>query len=148
MGTFYRVLAAIANNNNIYNKTEMDFNIIQHSTLNPLKVELIQDGRNNYDKFFDIIQNANIYFSMVDVDDGTIKISKQPATCILKTDMPLDSNEEYYIQYNWRPKDTSRAGTYQGQFFIKFLDGTGTLILPIGENLYIHIIDGLIRKSL
>ena len=52
----------------------MDFNIIQHSTLNPLKVELIQDGRNNFDKFFELIQNANIYFSMVDVNDGTIKI--------------------------------------------------------------------------
>ena len=125
----------------------MDFNIIQHSTLNPLKVELIQDGRNNFDKFFELIQNANIYFSMVDVNDGTIKISKQPASCILKTEVPLDAKEEYYIIYYWRPKDTCRAGTYQGQFYIEFLDGTGSLILPIGENLYIHVLDSLIRKS-
>jgi hypothetical protein len=129
----------------------MDFNIIQNSTLNPLKVELIQDGRNNYDKFFELIQNANIYFSMVDVDDGTIKISKQPACCMLKTEVPLDAKEEYYIIYNWRSKDTCRPGTYQGQFFIEFLNEgnkvENTLIVPIQEILYIHVLDGLIKKS-
>jgi hypothetical protein len=129
----------------------MDYFINRGSTLNSLKMELIQDGRNSYKDFFDAIQNANIYFSMVDVDDATIKISKQPAGCMIKTDTPLDSEEEYYIVYNWREKDVNRSGTYRGQFFIEFLGDSNnvesTLIVPIKEILYIHVLDGLIKRS-
>lgn len=122
----------------------MNYFINKNSTLNPLKMELIQDGRNDYKSFHEKIQNADIYFSMVDIVDGSIKISKQPAGCMLKTDVPPDSNEEYYIVYHWRDKDTNRAGTYKGFFTIIFEDGT--LIAPIRSDLYIHILDGGIKK--
>lgn len=124
----------------------MDFFINKGSTLNMLKMELIQDGRNDYKDFHEKIQNSNIYFSMVDVDTGLIKVAKQPAGCMLNTDVSEDSAEEYFITYQWRVKDTNRAGVYRGQFTIEFLDGSGTLIVPIREQLYIHVLEGDIKK--
>ena len=124
----------------------MDFFINKGSTLNILKMELISDGRNDYKNFHEKIQNSNIYFSMVDVDTGLYKVSKRPAGCMLKVDTPLDAEEEYYVTYDWRAKDTNRPGTYRGQFTIEFLDGSGTLIVPIREELMIHVLDGTIKK--
>ena len=45
----------------------MEFFINKGATLNPLKMELINDGRNDYHKFHEKVQNANIYFTMTDV---------------------------------------------------------------------------------
>lgn len=129
----------------------MDFFINKNATLPILKMELIEDGRNDYKAFHEQIQNSNIYFSMVDVDNGLIKVAKRPAGCELKLDTPLDMVEEYYITYNWRTRDTNRVGTYRGQFTIEFLGGLndmeviGTLIVPIHEELFIHILEGSIK---
>lgn len=123
----------------------MDFFINLKATRPILKMELISDGRNDYKSFYETIQNSNIYFSLVDVDSGLIKVAKQPAGCMLKTDTPLDAEEEYYIIYEWRTKDTNRAGIYRGQFTIDFLDG-GTLIVPVRDVLYVHILDNGIKK--
>ena len=48
----------------------MEFYINKGATLNKLKMELIHDGRNDYQKFHEKIQNANIYFTMTDVITG------------------------------------------------------------------------------
>lgn len=124
----------------------MDFFINKNATLPTLKMELIQDGRNDYKNFHEKIQNSNIYFSMVDINTGLIKVAKQPAGCDIKTDIPLDMEEEYYITYEWREKDTNRVGTYRGQFTIEFQDGSGTLIVPIRDELFIHVLEGSIKK--
>jgi hypothetical protein len=130
----------------------MDFFINKGATLNILKMELIQDGRNDYKAFHEQIQNSNVYFSMVDVDTGLIKVAKRPAGCELKLDTPLDMTEEYYVTYTFRTKDTNRAGTYRGQFTIEFLGGLndmeviGTLIVPIRDTLTIHVLDADIKN--
>ena len=54
--------------------------------------------------------------------------------------------EEYYLTYQFTSKDTSVAGRYLGQFTIIFLDGTGTLVVPIREDLFINILDSNIKK--
>ena len=43
---------------NIYKKKPMEFSINKNSTLPVLKLELIQDGRNDFQKFHDKVQNA------------------------------------------------------------------------------------------
>ena len=45
----------------------MEFFINQNSNLPPLKMELVNDGRNDFRKFFEKIQNATIKFNMYDV---------------------------------------------------------------------------------
>jgi hypothetical protein len=123
----------------------MEFHINKNSTLPKLKLELIKDGRNDFQKFHDKIQNAVIYFTMTDVVTGVKRIAKkitgieqvEPSSCV---------GDEFYLVYNFTTRDTSVAGRYVGQFEIDFLDGTGTLLVPIREELFVNILDGSIKK--
>lgn len=124
----------------------MDFYINKNATLPVLKLELIQDGINNYTYFFDLVQNANIYFSMTDIKTGIKHISRKLTGLSPKTEYVGCSIEEYYLAYQFTARDTSKPGTYLGQFTIEFLDGTGTLVVPIREELYIQVLDGSIKK--
>jgi len=124
----------------------MEFFINKQSTLPVLKLELIRDGRNDFQKFFELIQNANIYFSMTDVVTGVKRIAKKTAGTQLVLPQSDCVGEEYYITYTFNTRETSIAGRYLGQFTIEFLDGTGTLIVPIREDLYINVLDGGIKK--
>jgi len=124
----------------------MDFHINKGATLPILKMELIKDGRYSYREFHDMLQNSDMYFTMSDVVTGVKKIGKKPATCILKSEYDGCEDEEYYISYQFTSRDTAKPGTYVGNFIIEFLDGSGTLIVPIREELYIHILDGSIKK--
>ena len=54
----------------------MEFFINKNATLPVLKLELIRDGRNDFEKFFELIQNADIYFTMTDVVTGVKRIAK------------------------------------------------------------------------
>lgn len=123
----------------------MEFFINKGATLNVLKLELIQDGRNDFNKFYELVQNANIYFTMTDVITGVKRIAKKatnvelvtPASCV---------GEEYYLTYQFTTRDTMVAGRYIAQFDIEFLDGSGTLIVPIRESLYVTVLDHGIKK--
>jgi hypothetical protein len=124
----------------------MEFSINKGATLNVLKMELIQDGRNDFQKFHDKIQNANIYFSMTDVITGVKRIAKKE-TGIQQVEPASDCvGDEFYLIYQFTERDTAVAGRYVGQFEIEFLDGSGTLIVPIREELFINILERTIKK--
>jgi hypothetical protein len=122
----------------------MDFFINKNSTLPIMKLDLIQDGRNDVKDFYEKIQNSNIYFSMNDLKSGAKIIGRKPGLIIPK--YSECGYDEYYIGYKFTNKETSKPGVYVGQFTIEFLDGYGTLIAPIKEELYIHVLDGSIKK--
>ena len=124
----------------------MDFHINKGATLPILKMELIKDGRYTYKEFHDKLQNSDIYFCMTDIVTGVKKIGKKPANCILKSEYNGCKDEEYYLAYQFSSKDTNKAGTFVGNFTIVFADGSGTLIVPIREELYVHVLDGSIKK--
>jgi hypothetical protein len=124
----------------------MEFFINKGATLNVLKLELIQDGRNDFYKFHEKVQNANIYFTMSDVITGVKRIAKRPAGIELVTPQSDCVGDEFYITYQFNTKETSVLGRYVGKFEIEFLDGSGTLIAPIREELFINILEGSIRK--
>ena len=124
----------------------MEFFINKGSTLNPLKLELIQDGRNDFRNFYDKVQNADIFFTMIDIITGVKKIAKKPASLTPITPISECVGEEYYLTYDFTEKDTSVSGRYLGQFTIEFLDGSGTLIVPIRESLYVNVLDQGIKK--
>jgi hypothetical protein len=121
----------------------MDFFINKNSTLPHLKMELVNDGRNDFRKFFEKIQNATIQFNMYDVKTNLKRIAKSSADIELKCEScGIGGDEaEYYIVYKWVVRDTTKAGKFNGEFVITFLDGTGTLIAPIREELFITILD-------
>ena len=124
----------------------MEFHINKNASLPTLKMELINDGRNDFHKFFELIQNANIFFTMTDVITGVKRIAKKKAGTQLVLPQSDCTGEEYYITYHFSQKETSVAGRFVGQFEIEFLDGTGTLIVPIRETLYVNVLDqGLLK---
>lgn len=124
-----------------------EFYINKNATLPILQLELIKDGRNEYRKFHEHIQNADIYFTMTDINDGLVKIAHKKGTIF-----PKDGcYDEYYIGYVWDDKDTNREGVYKGEFEITFYDDLegeipGTLIVPIREELIINIKHNLVFK--
>lgn len=123
----------------------MEFIINKNSTLPLLMMELIKDGRNDFHKFHELIQNADIVFSMHDVETGIIKIGRKSA--YLTQVVPEScAGEEFYLTYQFTSKETRNPGKYVGKFEITFLDGSGTLIVPIQEELFITITDGSIKK--
>jgi hypothetical protein len=117
----------------------MEFFIKQNSTLPILKMDVIRDGRtDSWKNFYEILDNANIKFSMKSEDDGIQKIFMQSAYLTEKTKNNPDSDRQYYIYYKWNPKDTNKKGRFIGEFSI--ILESGELIAPIVENLYINII--------
>lgn len=93
-----------------------------------------------------MIQNADIYFTMSDVVTGVKRIAKKSTGVQLVMPQSDCVGEEYYLIYKFTEKETSVAGRYVAQFTIEFLDGTGTLIVPIRETLYVNVLDQGILK--
>ena len=89
----------------------MRFFIKQYSTLPQLRMEIVNDGRGDFRKYFDSIQNADIYFTMTNVDTSVIKISNAP--CYIKEKEDGGCSEEYVICYDWQKRDTKEKGTYE-----------------------------------
>ena len=107
----------------------MNFYIKKNSTLPVIKLEVIKNGRNDYNNFMDMIEVSSIFFSMVDVETGIPKISSKPAGFVEKTSMDPNAEPEYYIYYQFTSKDTNRVGRYEGEFMLR--NSYGVLILPI-----------------
>jgi hypothetical protein len=122
----------------------MDFVINKNATLPIMKLDVVQDGRNDMSRIYELIQNSNVYFSMAELETGVKVIGKKNALILPKESTCGD--DEYYIGYQFSEKETKKPGIYIGTFTIEFLDGSGTLIVPIREELYIHILDGSIKK--
>lgn len=123
-----------------------EFYINSGAVLPVLRMELINDGRNDYNKIYDAIQDADITFSMRDSETGILKISKAEAEAVLAETNGCE--EKYVIQYKWKERDTRKPGIYVGRFDINFRgdikeDGVmfpeGKLIVPIQEELMIYI---------
>jgi hypothetical protein len=122
----------------------MNFFIKKNATLPIMKLDVIQDGRNDMSKIYEMIQNSNIYFSMTEVETGK-KIIGNKSALILPKESSCNG-DEYYIGYKFSENETKKPGTYIGEFTIEFLDGSGKLLVPIREELHIQIIDGTIKK--
>lgn len=116
-----------------------EFYINKDATLPFLKMELINDGRDDFDKFYQMIQNAVITFTMTHVDTGVIKISNSKNVFVSPKEDTCD--DEYFIYYKWDVRDTKLKGKFSGKFTIKFDEyfGGGSLIVPIQEELIIYI---------
>lgn len=122
------------------------FYIRQNSTLPTLRMELIEDGRHDFRKFYESVQNCTITFTMVNVDTKITKIAKAP--CYIKLKEDDGCVEKYVICYDWKPRDTKEAGTFKGTFELTFGEiksdeteyPTGNLNMPIRETLNIIIL--------
>ena len=124
----------------------MDFFIKKNATLPLLKLQVVNNGRSDFDNFMKTIELSAIFFSMVDVETGIPKISSRPAGFVEKTFIDPNSEPEYYIYYQLTSTDTNRVGKYEGQFLLR--NDEGVLILPIREKLNVYIQESFIANDL
>jgi hypothetical protein len=124
----------------------MDFYIKKNATLPVLKLQVIHDGRSDYNHFMNTIELSSIFFSMINTDTGIPKIMSRPAGFVEKLFDDPNALPEYYIYYQFTSTDTNTPGRYEGQFMLKNDDGN--LILPIREKLIINIQDSFIADDL
>ena len=130
------------------------FTINKGAELPLLKMELIQDGKTDFHKFYVALQAADsVSFTMTNLETGIKKIAKAPAEIVY--DENSGCEERYFLQYTWKKRDTNEAGTFIGHFHINFNDKVvadgmvipkGELIVPLEEDLVILIKDNCIKK--
>jgi hypothetical protein len=102
-------------------------------------MDVVKDGRTDSSKnFYDSMVNSKVRFSMKNEENGIQKIFMQDAIFVRKTKSNPDSNNEYYVVYKWKNRDTKTKGRYIGEFLVVL--ESGELISPIRENLYINIV--------
>jgi len=124
----------------------MEFYIKKNSTLPLLLMQVVKDGRSDYHSFMNLLEISSIFFSMVDIETGIPKITSRPAGIVNKTFDDPNAEPEYYIYYQFTPRDTSKVGRFEGQFMVRTPEGV--LILPIREKLYINVQDSFVADDL
>ena len=83
---------------------------------------------------------------MVDVDSGVPKILRNTASYIITTSPNGSGEEEIYITYQFKSRDTKRTGKFSVNF--ELLSGQGVVSLPLPEKLYVNVIDSFIVNDL
>lgn len=123
------------------------FNIVQNATLPYLEMEVINDGRHNFNKIYVALQAADVTFNMIDNNNGIKKIVNKKCNIV-----PIENNgcvEKVKVQYQWNKNDTKEKGQFKGYFKVTFKDNIvmedmmfpkGDLIVPIAEELIINVI--------
>jgi hypothetical protein len=125
-----------------------EFFILKGSTNPVLEMEVIKDGRNDYNKSLInyALQDSTVTFTMIDEENGIPKVSKAKANIVLANNESCD--EQYILQYKWKEKDVNKTGFYKGFFDITFngnIKGdnmqfpTGNLRVPIENDLRIIV---------
>ena len=71
----------------------MEFFINKNSTLPKLKMELVNDGRNDFRNFYEKIQNATITFTMYDVETKVKRIACSTANIEMATSNDCENTE-------------------------------------------------------
>lgn len=123
----------------------MNFYIRRNSILPTLKMKLIFDGRNDYKRFHDLLENSVVTFSMKNVNNGVYKVANKEGKI---TKVTIGDIDEYYVEYDWIVNDTNELGQFEGEFKIKFLDDCSHIIVPIRENLYVNVLTSFTKGDI
>lgn len=111
-----------------------------------LSMMVINDGRHDFHKFHEMIQNADITFSMVDGDTGVYKVANSPA--FIKKIGDTCCEDQFLVCYQFSKREVSAPGKYNGYFIIKFNNDLkndeyeypqGILKVPIREDLCVVV---------
>ncbi len=124
----------------------MEFFIKKNATLPVLKINVIKDGRSDYNRSMKFLSETDVFFSMVDTETNIPRITTRPAGLMSKIAPLTASTSDYYVYYQFTPFDTKNVGRYKGQFL--FRDETGILVLPLNEEIYVNVTDSFILDDM
>ena len=119
----------------------MDFFIKRNSNLPTMTMELVEHGfMQDFTEFYNRIQNATVTFTMEDYESCIPKIKCSPAQVLERETYMENCPSKFYVAYTFTQRQTSKKGKYKGTFEITFLDNNEKLVVPIKEELIIHVI--------
>lgn len=124
-----------------------NFFIRKNSNLPVLKVKVVNDGRKDFRKIYDRLENAAITFSMID-DKGNYKVFNKQALLLPVDKEICPEDGEYYLGYSFEDRDTNVAGFFKAEFKIDFLDNGYSLIVPIREDLFVNVLDSFTKSKI
>ena len=124
----------------------MEFFIKKNATLPVLKINVIKDGRSDYDRSMRFLDETEIFFSMVDTETGIPKITGRPAGIIKKDPVIPTEEDQYYVYYQFTPFDTKKVARYKGQFLLR--NETGFMNLPLNQEIYINVTDSFVLNDM
>jgi hypothetical protein len=110
----------------------MEFNIRKGATLPYIEVDLIKDGRTDYNYTKTNLSGGTIYFYMKDVETGFYRISNSIANF---------STINNSIYYQFTKKNTSVVGRYEGGF--KIYTDQGLIELPLRNKIFINVLESI-----
>lgn len=121
-----------------------EFFIRQYSNEPVLKLELIDDGKNDKSIFNERLENADITLDLFDVETNEPYLLGSVCNITNRIKKSNFITDEYYIIHKFSTDETSVKGRYEGIINIQFLsvnmEKTELLILPLKEKLFINII--------
>ena len=108
----------------------MEFFIRKKSTLPIIEVDLVKDGRLDFNYIETNLSGAIIHFSMKNVDTGQYKVLN--GVCVL-------NQTTNSVHYQFTKKNTVKTGRFVCEF--SFTTDQGTVILPLRDNLYVNVLE-------
>lgn len=114
----------------------MEFYIRKKATLPLIEIDLIKDGKLDYNYNKTSFTGVTITLSMRDVETGIYKITN--GTCV------YDSTN-YTITYQFTKRNTSTLGRYEVEF--KVTNSQGTIIVPLREKIFVTILDSFVESE-
>ena len=114
----------------------MEFFIRKNATLPIIEVDIIKDGKLDYNYQKTQLSASTIYFSMKDVQTGFYRITN--GLCTFDT-------ETYSVYYQFTKKNTRSIGRFEGEF--KITTSQGTVVLPLRDSLYVTILDSIVNSD-
>jgi hypothetical protein len=136
----------------------MDFLIKQHATIPVLTMKMVENNDIDINSLNIMMKNAAVTFSMIDVETGKYAIANKSGG-ILNIDEGINittsgdyDGSTYIIYYDFTERDTRNSGQFKGEFTINFFDddnnSKGKLIVPIQDELNIHIMETYGKTSI
>jgi hypothetical protein len=108
----------------------MEFFIRKNSTLPIIEIDLIKDGRLDFNYINSNLSGSTIYFSMKDIDTQVYKVLN--GVCVV-------NQETNSVYYQFTKKNTLRTGRFICEF--SFNNSQGVINLPLRDSLYVTILD-------
>ena len=90
----------------------MNFYIKKNATLPLLKMQVVQDGRSEYQQFMNSLETATITFTMINSATGIPKIVSKPAYIVELINLDVNALPEYYVYFRFTERDTNQVGAY------------------------------------
>ena len=124
----------------------MEFFIKKGATLPLLKLNIVDNGRNDYNNFLNTLELSAVFFSMTNEENGVPKIVNRPGGVGYYNSPIISGSPQYYIYYQFSESDTKKEGRFEGEFILRNDDGT--FVLPLNDKLIINISDSFIVDDL